>query len=72
MTSLDRVIFFSKEDLAGTPMLEKAEKLLEKKHDFGQFDLNALLEFHHIHQYLRTINILIAGLVRSEQPTRLS
>ncbi|QQL50272.1 hypothetical protein [Mucilaginibacter ginkgonis] len=51
MTLLDRVIFFSKEDLAGTPMLEKAEKLLEKKHDFGQLDLNALLEFHHIHQY---------------------
>jgi len=29
--SLDRVIFFSKADLAGTSMLEKAEKLLEKK-----------------------------------------
>ncbi len=51
MSRLDRVIFFSKRDMAGFNMLEKAEKLLDAPRDFSSLDLNTLLEFHHIHQY---------------------
>jgi len=51
MSRLDQVIFFSKRDLAGYHMLEKAEKLLEQKHELSNMGLNSLLEFHHIHQY---------------------
>lgn len=51
MSVLDRVVFFSKDDLAGAPMLEKARQILEMPQDFGRLDLNSLLEFHHIQQY---------------------
>jgi hypothetical protein len=51
MSRVDRVIFFSKRDMMAPHMLGKAEKLLEGPPDFSVLDLNALLEFHHIHQY---------------------
>jgi hypothetical protein len=51
MSRVDRVIFFSKRDMMASHMLGKAEKLLEGPPDFSVLDLNALLEFHHIHQY---------------------
>lgn len=47
----DRVVFFSKEDLAWTNMLENAEGLLNNLPDFSALDLNSLLEFYHIKQY---------------------
>jgi hypothetical protein len=51
MNKLERIVFYSKLDLAGASMLEKAEKRLNISSDFATMDLNALLEFHHIHKY---------------------
>ena len=51
MSRMERVVFFSKRDMMGSHMLCKAEKLLDGTTDFAGLDMNALLEFHHIHQY---------------------
>jgi hypothetical protein len=47
----DRVVFFSKEDLARTNMLTIAESILDNSHGFLGADINDLLEFYHIKLY---------------------
>jgi hypothetical protein len=51
MSRFDRIFFFSKDDGATGHMLEKVEKLLDHNPELSGMDINALLEFHHIHQY---------------------
>ncbi|WEA01816.1 hypothetical protein [Mucilaginibacter sp. SJ] len=54
MKGLNRVVFFSKQDLMGHTMLQKAERLLESDLDLKILDLNSLLEFHHIQEYFES------------------
>jgi len=51
MSRLEKVVFFSIHDAAGSHMLEKAEKVLDALPEFSTMDINSLLEFHHIHKY---------------------
>lgn len=41
--SIDRVVFFSKEDLAWPNMLSKAEEILNGPQDLSNADINDLL-----------------------------
>lgn len=51
MARLDRVVFFSKHDMAGSYMLQKAESLLDVPKDLNGIDINSLFEYYHISKY---------------------
>lgn len=49
---INRVAFYSKEDLAGIHMLEKADKILQKNANEYITDINDILEYYHIKKYI--------------------
>lgn len=49
---INRVEFYSKEDLAGIHMLEKADKILQKNANEYITDINDILEYYHIKKYI--------------------
>jgi hypothetical protein len=53
MVQKDRVVFFSKQDMASGYMLEKAEKIFDKfDESFVYTDINDIIELYHIKQYI--------------------
>lgn len=49
---INRVEFYSKEDLAGIHMLGKADKILQKNVNEHITDINDILEYYHIKKYI--------------------
>lgn len=49
---INRIEFYSKEDLAGIHMLGKADKILQKNANEHITDINDILEYYHIKKYI--------------------
>lgn len=53
MVQKDRVVYFSKQDMASGYMLEKAEKIFDEfDESFVYTDINDIIELYHIKQYI--------------------
>lgn len=51
-SDLNRVVFFSKKDMAGGHQLQKGEKILKAKTKSTYDDINEILEFYNIKKYI--------------------
>src|SRR5690606_17287537 len=66
--NIDRVVFFSKEDLSWANMLNKAEKILNNLQNLSNSGINDLLEFYQIKLYFDN-NIFLTKWTADERAT---